>query len=169
MLGAQCTYGFRAPLRHLSEGPQATSGHTLIELLVTLLVMAIAAALPGASLARALARMEATGAAQLCENGAAAAQLQAIWGGSPTDLVISIRGLEVANESEGRATISPLGTPAVPLVNVPRWEREDAVGVRFLPGFGSPDGAGSLYFGSEGHGQRVVLRLESGLTRRTPW
>ncbi len=169
MPGATCTYGFKAPLRHVAEGSRSTSGHTLIELLVTVLVMAIAAALPGASLARTLARMEATGAAQLCESAAAAAQLQAIWGGSPTDLVISIRGLEVANEGEGRATIPPFGSPAVPLVNVSRWEREDAVGVRFLPGFGSPDGAGSLYFGSEGCGQRVVLRLESGLTRRTPW
>ncbi|MHB8870169.1 MAG: hypothetical protein ACYC6T_00540 [Thermoleophilia bacterium] len=153
----------------MARTPLLPSGHTLVELLVTLLVVAIATALPGASLARALARVEVTGAAQLCESGAAAAQLQSLWGGSPTDLVISSRGLEVASEGESRATIPPLGSPAVPVVNVPRWEREDAVGVRFLPGFGSPDGAGSLYFGSEGNGQRVVLRLESGLARRTPW
>lgn len=169
MLKAKCTCGFTAPPGRLAKPLLLPSGHTLIELLVTLLVVAIAAALPGASLARVLARVEATGSAQLCESGAAAAQLQAIWGGSPTELVISTRGLEVATEGESRATIPPLGSQAVPLVNVPRWERENAVAVRFLPGFGSPDGAGSLYFGSEGNGQRVVLRLESGLARRTPW
>jgi prepilin-type N-terminal cleavage/methylation domain-containing protein len=162
-------HGIGSPLGSPAEGLHHDSGHTLIELLVTLLVIAIAVALPAASLTRTLAHVEAAAAARLWEGGAAAAQLQAIWGGSPRDVVISSYGLEVAGEGVGRTAIPPLGTRAVPLVNVARWEQGDAVSVRFLPGFGSPDGAGSLYFGCQGSGRRVVLRLESGLTKGTQW
>lgn len=144
-------------------------GHTLIELLLALAIVAIGAGIPVVSLTRTITRLEAGASARVWESGAAAAQMQAIWGGSPSDLSIDEHGLELTSAGACVTAAPPVGVSAVPLVNVSRWEREGAVNVRFLPSFGSPDAAGSLYFGTEGAGERVIVRMESGLARRTRW
>lgn len=168
MFGATHTCHIRLGDTRAASHPRE-SGHTLLELLLTLLVMAIAAGVTAGSLVHTIPRVEAAVAARLWEGGASAAQLNAIWGGSPVDLVASGGGLAVSGPAATLGYVPPLGDPAVPVANVSRWMRSNAVGVRFLPVFGSPDGAGSLYFGVQGSGQRVTLRLESGLTKRTSW
>lgn len=152
-----------------AESRHRDSGHTLIELLLALVIVGIGAGIPVVSLTRTITRLEAAASARVWESGAATAQIQAIWGGSPSDLSMYRHGLEVISAGACVTATPPVGVSAVPVVNVSRWAREGAVNVRFLPGFGSPDGAGSLYFGSEGAGERVILRLESGLARRTRW
>lgn len=168
MFGATHTCHIRLGDTRVASRPRE-SGHTLLELLLTLLVMALAAGVAAGSLVHTMPDMEAAIAARLWEGGAAAAQLNAIWGGSPVDLVASDGGLALSGSPGTLGYVPPLGRPAVPFANVTRWMKGGAVGVRFLPVFGSPDGAGSLYFGVQGSGQRVTLRLESGLTKRTSW
>lgn len=145
------------------------SGHTLLEVLVALLVVGIATAVPAVSLSRAFAGLEADVAARLWQSGALAAQTHSVWGAQPTAVVVSGRGMQVTTGSTAQSTGFGFVNPQVPGTNVPRWICDQAVSVRFLPGFGAPDGAGSLYFGREGNGRRVILRLESGLSRTTPW
>lgn len=157
------------PLDFPEQPGAPASGHTLIELLLTLLVIAIAACVPALSLLRTIPHLEAAVAADLWQGGAASAQLHAIWGASPVDVVTSDRGVQVAVGTTTVGSVPPLGGPAVPVPNVSRWKKGATVSIRFLPVFGSPDGAGSLYFGVQGSGQRVTVRLESGLTRRTVW
>lgn len=152
-----------------SRPNHGSAGHTLVELLVTLALMAVAYAIPAASLTHCIARTEAATAARLCENGLAAAQVHAIWGASPAELIMADTGLRVYGDGVLSADAGSVGLADAPVANVSRWRVPDGVRVRFLPGFGSPDGSGSLFFGREGTGERVVLRLESGLTRRERW
>ncbi|MHB0981706.1 MAG: prepilin-type N-terminal cleavage/methylation domain-containing protein, partial [Thermoleophilia bacterium] len=136
-----------------------SSGHTLLEVLVALLVVGIATAVPAVSLSRVLAGLEADVAARLWQSGAVAAQTHSVWGAQPTAVVASGRGLELTTGSSAYSAGVACVNPQVPGTNVSRWRDEEAVSVRFLPGFGSPDGAGSLYLGWEGNGRRVILRL----------
>lgn len=149
--------------------PSVDSGHSLIEVLVVLILVGAALGLPCISSARALGRVEARSSALVWEGAAAAAQTRALWGGSAVEVTASSEGLLVGDRGFGSADVAWGSRIGLPGANVTRWQRDGSVVVRFLPGFGSPDAAGSLYFGPQGGGEKVVIRMESGLTRRTRW
>jgi len=69
----------------------------------------------------------------------------------------------------GRLPQDDVGAPdmaTAPRANVSRWQQATGVRVGFQGPFGAPDSAGSLTFGSGSTTCRVVVRVESGLTRR---
>jgi prepilin-type N-terminal cleavage/methylation domain-containing protein len=141
-------------------------GYTLIELLLVLALLAVCLALPAASVVSGLHCVEARGACQAWQVAAAQAQLESVWSGARVAVSVGGSGLSVGpNGAEETAAQQP---PAVDASsNVARWNRVALVTVTFVGPFGSPDGAGSVYFGDAGTGATAVVRLESGLTRRT--
>jgi prepilin-type N-terminal cleavage/methylation domain-containing protein len=148
---------------------QSGRGHTLVELLVVMLLLSVALAFPAVSLIRHLDRVGARASSMVWEGGAAAAQIDALWSGSAREIRTTGLGLEVLGQGLTRAEVTWGGLVGTPTANVSRWRGEGTVTVRFLPTFGVPDAGGSIYFGDQGSGERVVVRVESGLTRRTRW
>ncbi len=145
---------------------EAQSGHTLIELLVALALVALCAALPVASVAAALAQQVNRNNALICQTAAVVAQMGALGSATGRTVAWDAEGLTVA--SEGHAGVRFLVAGGAPGLgtNVSRWRLNGGVRVSFVPVTAAPDSAGSVYFGDEGTGQRVVVRVESGLTRR---
>ncbi len=75
---------------------------------------------------------------------------------SRTEVADSLGKLDLAAPSSGL----PLST------NLSRWRTPNGFAVTFGPGSAAPNGAGSVFFGDPGWGSRVVIRAESGITRR---
>lgn len=140
-------------------------GHTLIELLVTLAVIGICAVWPTVALSRNLQKAERRSVSLVFEQVAALAQTQAMYTHVPIEVTSDGTAVTASGGPTG-GTIAPLpGVKAAMSSNVERWSRSPGVTVRFHPGFGSPDCAGSIYVGTAPGQMRVVVRLESGLTR----
>jgi hypothetical protein len=144
------------------------AGHSLIELLLVLTVLGLCLAVGGFALARGMGAVEARGAAQAWQAGAAWAQVGAVWQGDAGDLSFASGRLVV--DLGGATGGGDLGqaVPSVPIyANVIRWRQGEGAVVRFLGISGSPNSAGSIFFRSLGAEYRVTVRLESGLTIRT--
>ena len=140
-------------------------GHTLIELLITLAILAICVVLPALTLTRGLERVERRSASVVFQQMAALAQTQAMYTGVPVDVAFDGSTVLASGPLTERAIAPMPGVATAVSSNVARWSRSTGVSVRFGPAFGSPDAAGSVYVGSAPAQMRIVVRLESGLTR----
>ncbi len=140
-------------------------GHTLVELLIALAVIALCALLPTVSLIRHLERVETRSVSHMFQQVAMLAQTKAMYTRVPIDLACDGASVTASGGLAGGSTSQIPGTKTTVSSNVARWSRSSGVVVRFLPSFGSPDGAGSVYVGAPPNHMRVVVRLESGLTR----
>jgi prepilin-type N-terminal cleavage/methylation domain-containing protein len=148
---------------------RGSKGHTLIELLVVVALLGLAAAGGGLSVGRSVEITEARTAAQSWQAGAAAAQVRALWEGRTALLTAGSSGLSLAYEGPSSTCdrVDDLGSVGpVPTPGVARWRSVDGVSVAFSAGVAAPDSGGSLYFGDIAWGSRVVVRVESGLSRR---
>ncbi len=142
------------------------SGHTLLELVVVIAVLAVCATMGGASLGNSLDSTGARGGAQSWQVAAVGSQLATVWSGADTSMQADADHILVVG---GRLPQEDVGTPdlgTAPHANVSRWQQETGVRVGFRGPFGAPDSAGSLTFGSESTAYQVVVRVESGLARR---
>lgn len=152
------------PLRRRLVSP--ASGHTLLELVVVIAVLAVCAAMGWASLGRSLESTGARGGAQSWQVAALGSQLGTLWSGANTSTQADGEHLLVLG---GRLPQDDVGTPdmaTAPRANVSRWQQGIGVRVGFRGPFAAPDSAGSLTFGSGSTAYQVVVRVESGLTRR---
>lgn len=140
-------------------------GHTLAEVLISLAIIGICAILPAVALTRHLERVERRSVSLVVQQVAALAQAKAMYTGVPIDVACDGSTVVASGPLAESATAPIPGVSATVSSNVARWSRSDGVSVRFGPGFGSPDGAGSVYVGSPPGQMRVVVRVESGLTR----
>ena len=146
----------------------AQAGHSLLEVMVVLSLLAVCLAVGGILLSRGLSSVEARGAAQAWQAAATWAQTGAVWLGDAGDVELGSGHLAVSTGVEAGAGDLGASVPAVCAVpNVVRWQRGEGVVVRFLGGSAYPNAAGSLYFKAPGGDYRVTVRLESGLTVRT--
>jgi len=129
-------------------------------------VLALCATIGWVSLGSSLDSTSARGSAQSLQVAAAGSQLAALWSGADTSMQIDAdRTLMLG----GRLARDDIGTPdmaAAPRANVSRWRLGTGLRIGFLGPFGAPDSAGSATFGSGSTACRVVVRVESGLTRR---
>lgn len=144
----------------------ASSGHTLLELVVVIAVLAVCATIGWASLGSSLGSTGARGGAQSWQVAALGSQLATLWSGGDTYTRADGDHLLVLG---GRLPPDDVGTPdmaTAPSANVSRWQQATGVRVGFRGPFGAPDSAGSLTFGSGSTAYQVVVRVESGLTRR---
>jgi prepilin-type N-terminal cleavage/methylation domain-containing protein len=156
--------GTNRALRGRTASPP--SGHTLLELVVVIAVLAVCATMGWASLGRALQSTGARGGAQSWQVAALGSQLATLWSGADTSTQADGGQLLVLG---GRLPQDDVGTPdmaTAPRANVSRWQQSTGVRVGFRGPFGAPDSAGSLTFGSGSTAYQVVVRVESGLTRR---
>jgi prepilin-type N-terminal cleavage/methylation domain-containing protein len=146
-------------------GISLESGFTLIEALVTLSMLAVIAASACLSGSHVLDRQDARGAAQLCQAASALAQSEVLWsGGSRT---VGYSAAEVSIRASSGAGMCDSEAPATAVsANVPRWCSGAGISWSFGGTFASPDGGGSLYFGTGQNRYRVAIRPESGLTTR---
>lgn len=144
------------------------NGFTLVELLCVLALLGICLAVGGVGVGHAVAARQAKGAAQVWQAAAVWAQAGVVWQGGGTEL--QYEAADVSLEHSAALCGGSLGG-AAPIAavttNLPRWRLAQGVIVRFGGELGSPDGGGSLYFGSSGRQYRVVVRPESGLTVRS--
>lgn len=142
-------------------------GFTLIEVLVTLCVLAVLVLGSTAGAGIALDRQQARGAAQVCQAAFAWAQSRAIWSGTSAVVQYDGGSLSVQNASDHGAAQGDVSAPQAETdANVLRWRLGGGVALTFGSGFGSPDSGGSLYFGLTGGRYRLIVRPESGLTVR---
>lgn len=142
-------------------------GYTLIELLFVLAVLGICLFAGAGYALQALVTHEARGAAQTWQAGAAWAQIGALWHGGSVRLAYGPGSL-LLSHSLGLCGRGGTRTPSAAVTtNLTRWRDRDGVAVEFGGAFGSPDGGGSLFFEAIGGRFRVVVRPESGLTKRT--
>lgn len=140
-------------------------GHTLVEVLIALAIICFCAVLPTVALTRHLERVETRSVSLVFQQVAALGQAKAMYTGVPIDVACDGSTI-VASGALTETAAAPIpGIKAPVSSNVGRWSRSTGVSVRFAPGFGSPDGAGSVYVGSPPGQMRVVVRVESGLTR----
>lgn len=142
------------------------SGHTLLELLLVLLILAICLALPAVSLIRGLSVVRSRGVCQAWQAAAAQAQLASLWSGGSVAVDAGAYGIALRGPSGAPIAVTPDVGPTEAAANISRWTSADGVSVVFAWPFGSPDAAGSVHFGEPGRGATAIVRLESGLTRR---
>lgn len=140
-------------------------GHTLIELLIALTIIGICAVLPAVTLTRHLERVERRSVSLVFQQVVALGQAKAMYAGVPIDVACDGSTVVASGPLTDSAAAPMPGIKATVSSNILRWSRSTGVSVRFGPGFGSPDGAGSVYVGSLPGQMRVVVRVESGLTR----
>lgn len=154
----------------LSPSHLVDPGHTLIELLVALSLLVATAALSVMPFARVVASAEARGAAEVVQAALAEAQIETLaFGGR--QVVAVTEGAWGLSRSGGVATtprtVSSDELPHVSVAtNVTRWTVGPGVAVAFGGWLAAPDSAGSIYLGEGVGGSRVVVRAETGLTRR---
>ena len=156
--------GANRAVRSLPAG--ATNGHSLLELVVVIAVLAVCATMGWVSLGSSLDSTGARGSAQSWQVAASGSQLATLWSGADTSMQADGDHTLMLG---GRLPQDDIGAPdmaAPPGANVSRWRQGAGVRVGFGGPFGAPDSAGSLTFGSGSTTCRVVVRLESGLTRR---
>ncbi len=141
-------------------------GYTLLETLVVLAVLGLAAVAVSVSVAEAIGRLEARGAAQTWQAAGAWAQLGAIWDGSPSSVGATSSALSVRH-GEREACLGGMMGPVSLSTNVPRWRTATGVNVKFSEVTAAPDGGGSLYFRAPRGCYRVTIRPVSGVTTRS--
>ncbi len=145
---------------------EAEPGHTLIELIVALALVSLCVALPVPSMTATFDQQMNRNNALICQTAAVAAQIGTLTSASGRSVAWDAEGLMVAPDGDAGVRFLVAGVAPGLGTNVTRWRRGGGVSVRFVPVTAAPDSAGSVFFGDEGKGQRVVVRLESGLTRR---
>lgn len=140
------------------------AGHTLVELLIVVALLALVLAVPALNLVRGVERAHARGAGQLLQGAVALAQVETLRLGVPTDVEC---GSDRVRVGSGRTTWeSPQFCDSIE-TNVPRWrDAQGGIRIRLSSPFGSPSSAGSVEFLPAEGGTRVVVRAASGLTRR---
>jgi hypothetical protein len=129
-------------------------------------VLAVCATIGWTSLGSSLDSTGARGGAQSWQVSALGSQLVTIWSGGPASIQADEHQVVLLG---GRLLQDDVGTPDLatpPRANVSRWRQGSGVRVGFRGPFGAPDSAGSLTFGSGSTACQVVVRVESGLTRR---
>lgn len=142
-------------------------GFTLVEVLVTLAVLAILVSGTLVGAGAALDRQQARGAAQACQAASAWAQTKAIWSVASTSVKYCGGVVDVTATTTVATAAADLSVPVADAsANVPRWQVPTGIAWTFIAGFASPDSGGSLYFGSTTARYRIVVRPESGLTAR---
>lgn len=142
-------------------------GFTLVEVSVTLAVLAIlvTGSLVGAG--AALDRQQGRGAAQVCQAASAWAQSKAIWSGASTSVKYCGGSVAVSAAATVATAKADLSAPVVDAsANVARWQVPAGITWTFSAPFASPDSGGSLYFGSATGRFRIVVRPESGVAAR---
>jgi type II secretory pathway pseudopilin PulG len=142
------------------------SGHTLLELLLVLCILAICLALPAVSLVQGLDVVRSRGVCQAWQAAAAQAQLASLWSGGSVAVDADATGIALRGPSAAPLEVTPELGSTEPAANISRWNTASGVSVAFGWPFGSPDAAGSIHFGEPGRGSTVIVRLESGLTHR---
>jgi hypothetical protein len=145
--------------------PGLSGGHTLVELLVVLVLLAVSFTALAAGLGVGFRRAEARGAGQVWQAAALAAQLEQMGRGGRVVVDTSPRALAFVGESGHREALSLSPCFGSLATNVARWRKHPGVTVAFTGRHASPDGAGSLYLGSDPT-LRLVVRVETGFTRR---
>lgn len=146
----------------------AENGHSLVETMVVLAVLSVCLTAGIVSLATGIRTLDARGSAQVWQAAAAWAQVGAVWQGGVAGVECAPGSLRVTAEPRLYGGDLGASAPSAPVsANLVRWARGKGVLVRFLGGFASPDGGGSLYFRALSGGYRVVVRPESGLTVRS--
>lgn len=142
-------------------------GFSLVETMMVLGVLAICLTIGAVSLAAGLRALDARGAAQVWQAAAAWGQVGAVWQGGVATLTCSPGRLAMNDDGRYGGDLGA-SAPAAPVsANLARWVKGQGVVVRFVGGFASPDGGGSVYFRALSGGYRVVVRPESGLTVRS--
>lgn len=142
------------------------SGHTLIELLVTLALVAMCATLPISGLVSALEQQSNRNNALVFQAAAVAAQMHTLGSASGCSVAWDGGSLTLTPDMPEGSALLAVDAKGKSSANVSRWRRGTGVRILFQSATASPDSAGSVYFGDPENGQRVVVRLESGLTRR---
>jgi len=152
--------------RHIPERTnRLCAGHTLLELITVLGILALGFVIPLAAFVSGLRGTESRLDAQTWQAAAHWGQVQQAWTGERV-IVSAEPGFLSVGPATGYSELA-LGRQTVgPTANIPRWRTASGAAVSFSGSFASPDGAGSLTFGEIGLASRVVIRLESGLTRR---
>jgi prepilin-type N-terminal cleavage/methylation domain-containing protein len=143
-------------------------GFSLLELMFVLALLGVCAALGALVGARALEAREAKGAAQGWQAAAGWAQVGVLWFGGRTEVDSGDGSLALRNDRVlcGGNLQAALPESSV-TSNVPRWLTASGVRVTFGGAQASPDGGGSLFFGTGRAVYRVTVRPESGLTVRS--
>jgi prepilin-type N-terminal cleavage/methylation domain-containing protein len=145
----------------------ASTGYSLIELLLVLAVLGVCLVIGSISVVAGLRVHEARGAAQVWQSAAAWAQVGVLWHGGTTQLRYESGDLSLSNDLGMCGGDLGRSAPAVPVTtNLTRWRAGDGAAVSFSP-LGAPDGGGSLFFRAWQGAYRVVIRPESGLTLRS--
>ena len=142
------------------------SGHTLLELLLVLCILAICLALPAVSLVRGLDVVRSRGVCQAWQAAAAQAQLASLWSGGSVTVEAGASGIALRGPSGAPVEVTPELGSTEAAANISHWTTANGVIVAFAWPFASPDAAGSVHFGELGQGSTAVVRLESGLTHR---
>lgn len=154
-------------MRHGPDINRLDSGYCLAELLLVLGLLGICVAIGCSEIAGGLNRGEARASAQATQGAVAWAQLGVIWRGGDCQVRQDAEGLTVSGI--GADEHSALGCLA-PVVdtdsNLARWNTSEGFSVKFLSPFASPDGGGSIFFGSGDRVYKVTVRPESGVTTR---
>lgn len=154
------------PGHHRIRGSQ---GHTLLELMLVLGVMAICAAAGAFCLSAGIAAQEARGAAQSWQAAAAWAQVGVVWQGGATRTVYHEGNLDLEHDfALCGGSLGASAPVAAATANVSRWTRSGGVTVTFTGQSAAPDGGGSVFFEALRNRYRVVVRPVSGLTARSP-
>ncbi len=158
---------------HLLPLPRRSSGHTLVELVVTLSILMLMIGIPLGAFGRVLSAAESRGASQAVQGVLAEAQVETLQLGGRH--VVSIEEgvwthtrtiLSTGSGAEVGTSYSDAMPPLVVGTNVGRWLDGSVVRISFAGWFAAPDSAGSVYLGEEAGGSRVVVRAATGFTRR---
>ncbi len=137
---------------------RSEGGHTLLELLTALLILAILMAVTIPSYHGMARRLDARGSATVGRAALALVQLDALRAGERAELSLSAEGVKVFAGSRTRVFQSRL--PGTVEANVASWFSTGSVTLRVVPPFGAPSQGGTVWLDDYG----FVVRPVSGLT-----
>jgi len=140
------------------DGGGSEGGHTLLELLTALLVLAVLLAVTIPSYHGMARRQDARSGASVGRAALALVQLDALSRGERAELSLGADGVKVETGSRTRVFQGRL--PGTVEANVASWVSPYSVTVRVVPPFGAPSQGGTVWLGDYG----FVVRPVSGLT-----
>ncbi len=156
-------------LRYMNASLQikASSGHTLVDLVIVLALVGICLTAGMVSLASGVGTQQARGAAQSAQAAAAWAQTDVLWHGGSVRVGYDAGAVDLTHDLDLCGASLGCAAPVADVsTNVARWRDGEAIAVTFTGDLASPDSGGSLYFDALQMRYRVMVRPESGLTAR---
>lgn len=133
-------------------------GHTLLELLTALLILAVLLAITIPSYHGMARRLDERSGASVGRAAFALVQLQALREGERAELSLGANGAKVSAGS--RTSVFQGSLRSTVESNVESWVSPDSVTLRVVPPFGAPSQGGTVWLGDYG----FVVRPVSGLT-----